>query len=319
MKTFRLTQALLALALVPLAFTTMTGCASPSSAEGVDEGEVVGITDLAPLETALKLIKDRKVGGAWSRSDQLLHDGTCYWTLKGAGAKEASNFEFRRYTNGAAFFRKLNAGPNSGDRRAIECVDLEFGEGESVSLSGLALDAVLRYDLGAPTSTDAGGGTLAILFERGEIVTAGPGKAGEPPIPQVEDTIDHPALFGDEIYSIQTPVAESSPGEEGYIGTNEAYLAYRYAYARGAAAGMHDLATDPVGKLLAVEEFPEVDDVVSRYEHLDIHRIRTASNERLFLTPKESDGRVQTAAIVTCTRAVDAKGVAAAFSCKGLD
>src|SRR4051812_9489950 len=63
------------------------GCAAPPESSASDESNVTGVTDLTPLEQALKLTKDTKVNGAWSRGDDVLKDGGCYYRLKGAGAK----------------------------------------------------------------------------------------------------------------------------------------------------------------------------------------------------------------------------------------
>lgn len=292
-----------------VALLQLTGCSMATDATAGDDQAVVGVTDFAPLQQALKLVADKKVNGVWSRGDAVLKSGACYISVKGPGAKDPQNWEFRRYTRGAAFFKKLNSGPNTGDRRAIECLDIDLGGEDALSLDGFALDAVLRYNLGAAQETESGAGLTGILFERGMVTTSGPGKAGEPLPPVLKNTIDHPAVAGARLYNI-SPNAPANV----VIEPQQAFLAYQYARVRAVAADTFDLSTDPVGRLVGQEIVPETGINVTRYEHVDIHRKVAGAKEQLFVTPKNSDTRVATSAIVTCTRAASS----AAYACVGL-
>jgi len=161
------------------ALATLAGCAAPSSDSDSDGAgspsdtatgteDVVGITDLAILEKSLglKLATAQRPGDA-----NALRGGSCYRALISEGPGYPT-YEFRRYENGAAFWAKKGSGPNSGDRRPVLCVDVhtpDFGGG-AVSLSGVALDAALRYDLGKVTGQDSGMQKTYFSFERGGLL-----------------------------------------------------------------------------------------------------------------------------------------------------
>lgn len=154
----------------------LVGCSQEANdAQTSGDNEVVGVTDLKELEQGLGLTVDTRTNGAWSRGDDKLTKGSCYQELKGPNAKEPQNYEFRRYSKGAAFFRKANTGAASGDKRPVTCVDvdIERGQGpggtETISVDGFMLDAALRYKLGRPTGYDAGMSHLYFAFNEGAV------------------------------------------------------------------------------------------------------------------------------------------------------
>ena len=109
-----------------LAASTVACSASPSTNETEsNDSDITGVTDLTEMESALGLTKDyKKPDGQWSRGDDKLKAGECYQQLM--NGPDAANYIFRRYSNGASFFKKLNAGAESGDERPVICVDVEF-------------------------------------------------------------------------------------------------------------------------------------------------------------------------------------------------
>src|SRR5690349_20385817 len=91
------------------------GCASRTGDVSDPEGEessVVGVTDFSAVESELELQKDSKdAQGKWRRDDASLKNGPCYtkFITNGEG-----KYELRRYTKGAAFFKKAGIGGASG-------------------------------------------------------------------------------------------------------------------------------------------------------------------------------------------------------------
>lgn len=163
-----------ALSLPILALAAGCSAASPEPGPvGGGEDEVVGVTDLKELESLLGLQADKKVNGKWSRGDDKLTAGGCYAQKKGPGASEPESWEFRRYANGAAFFRKKDTGPASGDKRPVACVDIDLAEGpgagQTIALDGFGLDAAVRYKLGKPTGFDGGAGQMYFAFSEGAL------------------------------------------------------------------------------------------------------------------------------------------------------
>lgn len=151
----------------------IVGCSQGPSGTTGDDQDVVGVTDLKALETELGLELDKYENGAWSRAAERLEAGPCYAAKKGPNAPDPQNWEFRRYKKGAAFFKKLNHGEASGDKRPVTCVDVDlfYGEefGETIALDGFGLDSALRYALGRPTGYDAGMSQLYFAFSDGAI------------------------------------------------------------------------------------------------------------------------------------------------------
>ena len=148
-----------------------SGCAANTeeSFDSLDESDIVGVTDLDKLEQALGLTKDVQVNGKWTRSDAQLKAGECYASRLGPGSKDPQNWQYRRYKTGAAFFRKLNTGPATGDKRPVACVDIESpvdGMG-ATAIDGFMLDAAIRYKLGAFNGVEGAAGHKYVAFGEG--------------------------------------------------------------------------------------------------------------------------------------------------------
>lgn len=161
-------------ALSLLLFSALAACGSHDSgdASGTDgaTSDVVGVTDLSELEAALGLEKDVKVGGQWKRGDDRLHAGACWQERFADPGQDPGQWEFRRYTSGAAFFRKLGVTAEDGDERAVHCVDYDVddlsGGLETRSLQGMSLDVAIRSKLGKPGPLEGAMGSEYLDFER---------------------------------------------------------------------------------------------------------------------------------------------------------
>jgi hypothetical protein len=162
---------LLPTSLFALASLATFACAAPAdeTTQGGSDA-VTGVTDLSALEAELGFVKDtQSAAGAWSRPDAKLTAGSCYKST--IGSADGASYEFRRYTKGAAFFTKLGATAESGNKRPIACVDVDAdyddnGKPIVLSLNGLSLDLTMRLHLGKPTGWDAGLGHLYVDYER---------------------------------------------------------------------------------------------------------------------------------------------------------
>jgi len=331
------------------------GCAvEPGAEEASAESDIVGVTDLTKLESAFHLKKDAEVNGKWARSEETLKAGGCYTAKLGKGAKDPANWQFRRYTNGAAFFRKANSGANSGDKRPIACVDIEV-EGQSVMLDGFALDSALRFHVGAPLGYDDGPARTYLQFENGDLELRAAADVCAFEDENVFDAV-YPGLkaYNDEkatclasgkgekaceasadnackwwsTVDVKADLLERPSWNGNYIlgienrtelAPEVMMLAYRYALAKGTQSDIFSLGDDPVGGFKSTESRDVkayASWVVAHYEHLDVHRIIKGKDEGLYVTPKSSDAKVEASAIVACHR--EAYTPFSKFTCKGL-
>ncbi|MFO0735207.1 MAG: hypothetical protein U0270_04980 [Labilithrix sp.] len=304
----------------------LIGCsASPAPAESSSE-DVVGVTDLTEMESALGL----KPG---PRDPAKLQAGQCY--QRTIGSIYGGLFEFRAYVNGAAFFPKRGTAPGTGDQRAVTCVDVD-AENRPMALGGVALDVALRYRLGAPKANLFGTGHSYALFQNGMAETGygdqfcghGPARFGgfanaiNPAFvtsdhdeclasfgrDMTEDGIDRPA-FDSERYFYELELNNSRDHVSGEL----ASLVYRYAQKSAVGVDAFTVANDPVGRLVT-EDGPHL-----RFEHLDAHDVRAYGTQLIAITPKLSDGDIIGRAVAMCTRRVNDRGEATSdFSCRGL-
>jgi hypothetical protein len=152
---------------------TAAGCsAGVEDASAAGDEAITGVTDLSALEAELGLVKDVQEHGQWSRPEAKLAAGPCY--KKTIAGPNGASFEVRRYKQGAAFFAKRGSGQLTGDKRAVECVDVDVADDgdkgpNTFALSGVALDMAMRFHLGKPVSYDGGLGHIYVDFERGEV------------------------------------------------------------------------------------------------------------------------------------------------------
>ena len=162
------------LGLVIFVSMALGGCSAENAQATNDESssshdEVVGVTDLGKLESAVGLAP---LAQGESANVGALEAGACYRAL--VQSRGYPTYQYRRYKNGAAFFAEKGSGYSSGDLRPVACVDLFQGESDLRSMSGVVLDAVLRYDLGKFKGTDIAGtdgarGRFFWNFERGHL------------------------------------------------------------------------------------------------------------------------------------------------------
>lgn len=224
------------------------GCAAnPTDDDAVKapDDEVVGIGDFAKVASALGL-----VNGAANAT--ALRAGDCYKALK--ATPSYPEFEFRAYANGAIFWTKKDSGTNSGDARPILCVDMHQGNAALRSLSGVALDAVFRYDLGKPLGGDKPGvvpferGTLHFTTlpeaERFDAAKKRPHELDFAKPASISGALDKIALKSVTVSSIYQEQDEVRDFE---MKGATAFLVFRYAWRKGEDRGAFSVATDSVG------------------------------------------------------------------------
>jgi hypothetical protein len=300
--------------LTALVFACGASQADDGDANGdVGEDDITGVQDLGALETELALTKDQRgANGQWKRPDAKLTAGGCYKQTKGSATP--NDFEFRRYTEGAVFFRKLGAAPGAGDERPVLCLDLDIrgrdNVPETVTADRFEIDVMMRYDLGREQAAEGALGTEYFQFARGamRVVDAIPVPPG------TTDSLDTPLFRGGTFGGIDLGRA----GENDPINPSLAKLVFRFAWKDAKAEDKFTLHDDPVGKFVSSEWNGGTIQRI-RYEHLDAHFIRSANTEALYITPKQSDTNLAANAAVTCTRNVDGQGKATTkFQCSGL-
>ncbi|MFO0738888.1 MAG: hypothetical protein U0270_23515 [Labilithrix sp.] len=238
-------------------FTAMAlaGCAADAPREDSATGaqDVVGITDLSPLERTLglELATPQNPG-----SVEALRSGECYRALI-ASPTSYTTFEFRRYSNGAAFWAKKGSGYNSGDQRPVLCVDLSRPDG-TVSLSGAALDAVLRYDFGKLVGQDSGMQKTHFVFERGVVHLSRYDVSEAERFDSVnkrphEQPFEHASTISGRLSSLTIKDVTTDVMFDGVhvrdmeMNGDVAHLIYRYAWRKGEDTGRFTLGEDAVG------------------------------------------------------------------------
>jgi hypothetical protein len=274
------------------AVSTAVGCSSPTSepAAASSDDALTSVMDLSEVEGMLNLSKDSKdPSGNWYRGDDKLKAGPCYQKLiAGTGGQD---YEFRRYSEGAAFFKKQGAGFASGSDRPLLCLDVDVwyddgsqkGVNETLEVSGIELDAILRYRLGRPTGGDGAAGTFYSEYQYGNVTTHGgycPQTGFDP------NSADALSLFcfGDI----------SAPGiSQGNGGLQ--LMIYQYAYKHAVRGNAFSMAADPVGRFIRMEG--DWNHQVIHFEKLDgIADVKDDGHQTLSIVRK--DGLV----LASCTR-----------------
>lgn len=342
--------------LLAMSIGLLAGCSAESSpADEVAEEDVVGVTDLTALESALGLAKDVKTkGGAYSRKDAILKSGPCYLLTRGPNATDAKSWEFRRYTNGAAFFRKLGTAPATGDQRPVACVDLDSAEGNTLALEGFALDAALRYGLGRLEGSDGGAGHAYLTFAKGEIEvrdaehhcgfydlsTSEPSndpawKAGSAEFADCRSqkgTEDQCNTYAYEACKAAfaadaAPLSVDRPKYQGNLvlgfgfadlQPQVAMVAYRFALKKAAESDAFSLTNDPIGRYVSHEGVSELHSI-THYDHADVdHSMENPGVEAIRILTKGAPG-AKPAVLAECKRSIADTGVpTGAFTCTGL-
>jgi hypothetical protein len=234
------------------------GCSSAATSESEEAessaDEVVGVADLPLLQKTLGLVADQKVNGAWSRD---VTKGGCH----AAYAARDATVQYRRYKNGAAFFdSRVEASREQGDERPVLCVDLDQPK---LSLDGVALDAIFRFDLGKPVGTDsAPGGEVYVELERGKLHMLVTGSARGPSNAQVaalrkehgKKLVESPTFIGGSLVDVTVrdakvfePFSRETHASDLVVSGSLAAFAYAAAYAKTGSA--FSLSRDPLGAL----------------------------------------------------------------------
>jgi hypothetical protein len=189
--------------------------------------------------------------------EELVTQASCYETFI-TGNDSATKYEFRRYDNGAVFFAKKGSGESSGDSRPIVCVDVY----QKLSLSGAALDAVIRYNLGAYQGGDSAMMHRYMSFERGGLEFF----VGMPP--EELRAKARTALFEQSVGSPATVngILTGVTMQHGFrLDPEHVDLAYRVAWRAAADQDSFSLQTDPVGAY--VNGLHQGDAVWMKYGH----------------------------------------------------
>jgi hypothetical protein len=288
------------------------GCGRVAGTDASSDDVSAG-SEIAAVEQEFGLVKDERVAGAWTRSDEALKAGGCY----------DPQAQVRRYKTGAAFFRADGL-----------CIDVD-GYNGSVKVTGWMLDLALRYHLGAPLGHQGGAGHSYVDFAKGTLEIAEPSRYcgfrfdpdthAAPLAPPLQsgldaykackagggdntacyrkavdtctaaavtdaarDTIDRPSYDGDYIYA----VSKGEPGAKGPA-PDLLMLVYKFAKAH---------PETPFGANTAWGE-----DLA--FEHLDARRTVDATSEQLTIVKKDGG-----APLAQCTRPLSA----AEFQCTGM-
>jgi len=286
----------------------LAACSPQGETEGVSADEVVGIEDFGAVEKSFGLERDvANEAGHYKRRDGVLEAGPCYKRTK--GGPDAATWKMRRYTRGAAFFRKLEADAGQ-DGRPIFCLDVDISSDAgrtTQSFGRFELDTVLRYQLGKPQPAAANG----FGFEKGVITT----RANRPET-DAPNSIESPNFHDREFASLTRT-------DERALKSQLVTFVHRFAWLTAKSNDYYALAVDPVGKLESVEAQGGI--THARYQRLDVHWFREPGGpgalaaEHLYLTPKQSDADLEKTAIAHCSRKLDGLGSPTGdFSCQGL-
>lgn len=238
------------IAAVVLASSVAIACSTAEDVAGSAESDVVGATDASLLERSLDL---RAATAPIPPS--VLEAGACFKALMKTAPEK---YSLRSYTaGGQAGFTSAAAVSLRGSAQPMLCVDLYAGESFHGALSGLALDAIARYELGRLQGDVGEPGARTFRFERGaltfELAASDAEKAAsvqkrphELPAAKAMTiagalrSIDLPDVQVDTFYDGVKSMA--IPMEGAVAGT-----IYAYAWRRAKERGTFSMATDAVG------------------------------------------------------------------------
>lgn len=259
--------------------------ASSTSEPAANDSDLTGVTDLTDMEAALGLQKDwQQADGTWYRGNDKLEAGACYKKL--IAGPDGASYQFRRYSTGASFFKKLDAGAESGDERPVLCVDIDIErwEGsksyrETMALNDFEIDSVIRYRLGTPKGSDGAAGSIYNTFEGGAVHYINATCYGEGSTftfdPTSEGEISRSCLAG-----------AMFPGSNGEVGGAGLLTVYQYARLKAHETNRFSYDADAVGRFIRVKGQWDSPDQVVEYEHMDLHIVRDGSDTTRFrLTP----------------------------------
>jgi hypothetical protein len=239
----------------------------------------------------LNLQKDSKdQNGHWYRGDDKLKAGPCYQKLMTGAA--ATQYEFRRYSEGAAFFKKENTGFATGSDRPLLCLDVDAwyddgtqnGVNTTYEVSGIELDAVLRYRLGRPTGGDGAAGTFYSEYQYGDVTTHGgycPQEGFDATKPEALSTY----CFG----------RISAPGLQNANGGLQ-IMVYQYANAHASQHARFSMADDAVGRFIRMEG--DYENQTLHFENIDAKATQGKNGQADQLTLLKKTGEV----IIRCER-----------------
>lgn len=322
----------LSLGLAVVLVSCLAGCAAEPAKDAASSSEdVVGVTDLGELEAAVGL--EPGDGG----TDEMLHAGACYRALVARSSEV--EYEFRRYGNGASYFAKEGSGVNSGAHRPVVCVDRFEGRLPAHSLSGVVLDAILRYDLGRlqrieTLGTDGGRARSLWSFERGtmmkEALTEEESQDTVRRRPFELDVSRAPSVSGRLLSLNVSEVALSNHYTPDVkvgtlrIGGPAAFVAYRYAHRKGEDTGVFTM-DDDVGRFQ--KKAKQFGDAGMRANVLELGRgqltdgsdTSTTGTRDERITFRATGASNTQAPLAECTRVVDLDGgVFPEFKCTGI-
>lgn len=292
--------------------TSLAGCstetASSDVASGGDEQDITGVTDLSELESAFGLSKDTKdAQGNWGRHKDILTNGPCY--KRTVGGPDGASYQFRRYSSGAAFFKKLGAGPQSGDERPVVCVDVDRWGIEGVStmeVDDFQVDSAIRYRLGAPTGGDGAAGSYYEGFANGHFRFSN-WYCSEQPFEPLNQS-----AFGSSCLSEVT-----FPGGNG-VDADLVTLVYQYAHKHAVGTDRFSTLNDAAGRFVSMEGSWETKEVHLHFERLDAHLTRFENGSRaIFLTPKGTEPSINLA-VAACLISASGDDGRSTYGCNGL-
>lgn len=304
--------------------------ACTSSAEDTtssSESAVIGAADAALLEQSFEL---RSAGAPITPS--ALESGDCFKALMKVAPEK---YALRLYAaDGHAGFTSAAAFSLRGSAQPMLCLDLYAGDAFHGALSGVALDAVARYDLGRFRGDVGEPNARTFQFERGaltfELVAPDADKAASvqktpaelPPakamtIAGALRSIDLPDVQVDTFYDGVKSMA--LPMDGAVAGT-----IYAYAWKKGKESGTFSMANDSVGTFTRTAEWFGDGPGMSKTWHFtrmqaqyaafgeELSAESWATNERIAIG--ESD---KSRPLAECTRRWTDAGAVPEYTCTG--
>lgn len=314
---------------VTLASTLAAACSTAEEpAAGAAQSDVVGAADAGSFERSFDLR-----GASAPLAPSVLESGACYRAL--AAAPDKYSVRFYSSAGGAGGITSAAAFMPVGGAQPVACLDLHAGGRFHAAFSGVALDAIARYDLGRFQSDYDGPGAHAFAFERGIMIidlgspeaekTASLQKAPNELVPEKAMTIAgslrsidlldvHVDTFYDGVKSMELPM-------EGAV----AATVYGYAWRRAKESGSFSMATDPVGTFTRTGEWFGDGPGMAKTWHFtrgqaqlavfgqELEGQGWATNERIAVG-EPHNGRTN----AECKRRWTDEGAVPGFSCTGL-
>jgi hypothetical protein len=280
--------------LLVLPFTLLAACSAQSSDDSATSGaDVVGVSDLGALEQHLALVRDP----GHTRPENILINGPCYTQLDTPGP---SNWNLRRYTNGAAFFL---VAPNGSPLNPLVCVDFDVASGDgtrTVGLSGLSLDIAQRYPLGSFTRAEPVNDPITHEYQQNFVFSkAALSLAVLPPRIPHDFAPTEPSYEMDFRGDIVAFDASFVPEGAHEALPHVANMVYQFAKSTGSTS----MANDPIGYFQSAQALPHGTDLAAWYSvqfekaFVDYTRLDAQLGTREVLTLKTGLATLQ-----TCTR-----------------